>query len=138
MPSEDWDYEKYSNDYIGCYREYLEKYIPLDFKWADDWSVNGRTNDGISIGSFTCGSSGMGMYVHINPHNLNQHIDFDIPSRSRIENDKDGMLKPGINPYPRYKTREEQIKGCKNAISHCTQMLMNDGWEIKDDFPRRI
>lgn len=36
--------------------------------------------------------------------------------------------------YP--KTREEMIEACKQRASHCTILVENDNWEIKEDYPR--
>ncbi len=35
-------------------------------------------------------------------------------------------------------TREELLKECKSSYLYCLDLIMNDSWEIKNDYPRRL
>ena len=35
-------------------------------------------------------------------------------------------------------TREQALQYCKESGSYCTALLAEDGWQFKEDYPRKI
>ena len=150
IPSKQFYTGQYS---LELWNKYIQKYLPIGERIdiVDDRSgYIYPFNDGTGlteIGSDLCsGQRGNGYEIDINGEKGPNE-----PGRDRfafcIFREKYINENPELKPLSpaNYgasiklsKTREEYLDDCKKYPTNCTALIMNDGWEIKSDYPYRL
>ena len=155
---EDYRGKNYSALYI--WKKYLNKYLPLDNNTeCHDYSSCDyllQFNDGSQIvylswtysRSWTAVNDTPGYFyftVDVNgfkgPNKEgSDRFDFYVNLKENPKHLLGGTLvyNEVYNNKTNY-TREELLKDCKSGSSgRCLDLIMNDGWEIKNDYPRKL
>ncbi len=143
LSSLDWDFStgKYGGDKAGVefYNKYLLKYMPVEYDW--EGTLHGLLSDGVYIG----GTLSNNQYMEINAHlagtkwKYNYSDNFRICIYSRDYINKYNNVKPLDTCYANTKlSREKLISECNRYWDYCPALIIQDGWEIKDDFPRKL
>ena len=155
-------YDEYSVKYsaLFIFHNYLDKYLPLNYK--SPCTGNNDTsfcdillefNDGsqiIAISEMYTSSSSANPSTDDKPNNFYFTVDVNgAKGPNRIgsdrfkfylnlkENPKVLLAGALISDSETY-TREELIKKAKSNSDYCLDVIMNDGWEIKSDYPYKI
>ncbi len=154
IPSLQWKNKNnrfYNSDNIWF--NYISKYLPTtEVTYDAGFDSKGilyTFNDGTAISYLgTCGYAS-GFEVDINglkgPNeagrdrfkfclNRGIHVPKDFPNAKPFEPAKSENLLRQLTPP----TREELLSDCKKYANYCAALIMNDGWEIKSDYPHKL
>ncbi len=153
IPSYDWDF---SLDGKEFFEKYLKKHVVTgEVEDTDSQRYrNGnwlyfdvKFNDGAIMGFDWWGSDNgriMMFIVDVNgdkgPNESGRDVfDFAITNNKQFG----GILFPfgcsSQDPVENKKcSRQEMLDYCKEVKHSCSELIMNDGWEIKDDYPYKI
>ncbi len=157
-PSPQWRNDRNTHDSSSIWFKYIAKYLPTtEVEYEVDDESTGilyTFNDGTAISYFGsgygCGSWASGFEVDINglkgPNERGRdRFCFCLHTENHINNDYHNLAKP-FEPAQsdsyfmngKTATREELLDDCKKYSYYCTALIMNDGWEIKSDYPYRL
>ncbi len=140
-------------DGLIFWNKYLAKYFPInDQTQCSDWSscsFLAQFNDGsqiVSTSGWINGYSYINFTIDVNgPKGPNKsgrdRFSFYLNLKENPKQLLGGYLvyKEAINNNKTTNyTREELLKECKSNTGYCLDLIMNDGWEIKDDYPIRL
>ena len=160
LPASEWDYNKADDLFFN---EYLAKFINYtngnyEYDEPSNFNFLGYYNIHIADGSI------VGLEISGSPPNSVQNFYFDINGyKGPNEFGRDRFVfsiyskkysdEKNISPYSfdagglddiecyitnNSCSRDELIEECKSSGHKCTKLIMNDGWEIKDDYPHKL